>query len=69
VQDRARPFNAGAAAGDGFGVWAGSLGMRGRTSAGKPGRRTGDGPLVHGGLHGGSGLAAFPAFEASGGEP
>jgi hypothetical protein len=29
--------------------------------------RAGDGPLVHGGLHGGSGLAAFPAFKASGG--
>jgi hypothetical protein len=64
---RARPFKAGAAVGDGFGVWADSLEMRARTSAGAPGRRTGDGPLVHGGLHGGSELAAFPASKASGG--
>jgi hypothetical protein len=62
-----RPLKAGAAAGDGFGVWAGSLEMRVRTSAGAPGRRTGDGPLVHGVLHGGSGLAAFPVSKASGG--
>jgi hypothetical protein len=45
----ARPLKAGAAAGDGFesaAVWAGSLGMRARTLADAPGRRTGDGSLV-----------------------
>jgi hypothetical protein len=51
-------------------VWASSLGMRARTLAGVPGRRTGDGPLVQGiTCTGGAEHDAFPAFKASGGEP
>jgi hypothetical protein len=63
----ARPLKASAA---GATVWASFLGMRTRTLAGAPGRRTGDGPLVLGMARtGGAEHDAFPAFKASGGEP